>query len=566
MRGPRELARLALGLPTLLRTVRHLRGAQVRAQVHHALFGIAKPRSTSGEPPRLSIRAPYTPYLPPSAHVRALGSGRFELLGMAFDAPTGDFWSAAARTPARGPLFAYHLHQHEYLRCSELDSSERARVIEDWIRCHRSGIGWDPHPTGLRLLAWGKLATTAGTVAPSDLDEAVWLRSFADQAETLSQNLEIRLQANHLLSNLLCVVAAGMWVESPESAGWLGRAELLCDELAAQIRPDGGHEERSPMYHALLLENILDLLNLCRAAPARAPEGLAATLAETSARMLAALETLSHRDGRIALFADSAFDLAPEPSALRSYAERLGVAVGDSGASRGSACLAQSGYVRLERGDWLLLASVGEPSPPHQPGHAHCDALAFELSLGGRRLVTDTGVFEYLPGPRRLIARSTASHATLQVDGEEQAEIWAAHRVGGRPGVELTAFSDSGEAEATCRGWSRRGTLHRRRFRVTDTGAEIEDWIEGPSREIRARLPIGPGWSVELESSPSPRVSCRSLEQPGLAVEIELPAAFAWRLARGAYYPGFGREIERPVLIGIGRACAGARTCFRRVG
>jgi len=565
MRGPREIVHLALRIPTLLRTVRRLRWPQARAQVHHALVGIGKPRSTSGDPPRLRIRAPHTPYLPPPAHVRAFGSGRFELLGMPFETPAGDFWSAAARAPARGPLFAYHLHQHEYLRCSELPASERALVIADWIRCHRSGIGWDPHPTGLRLLAWGKLATTAGLLEPSDLDEAVWLRSFADQAETLSQNLEIRLQANHLLSNLLCVVAAGMWVESPESAGWLGRADLLCDEIAAQIRPDGGHEERSPMYHALLLENILDLLNLCRAAPDRAPEGLTEFLSDTSERMLAALEILSHRDGRIALFADTAFDLAPEPAALRSYAERLGVAVGDSGATRGSTCLAQSGYVRLERGDWLLLASVGEPSPPHQPGHAHCDALAFELSLAGRRLVTDTGVFEYLPGTRRQIARSTASHATLQIDGEEQAEIWAAHRVGGRPTVELTAFSDSGEAEATCRGWSRRGTLHRRRYRVIDAGAEIEDWIEGPSREIWSRLPIGPGWSVELEASSSPRAFCRALEQPGLSVEIELPAAFAWRLSQGAYYPSFGREIERPVLIGIGRACAGARTRFRRV-
>ena len=566
MSGPREIARQARRLPTLLRTVRRLRLRQAMAQVQHALFGIAPPRTTSGDSPRWAISAPHTPYLSPPAHVRAFGSGRFELLGLPFETPSGDAWSNAAQTAARGPLFAYHLHQHEYLRCSELLASERAAVIADWIRHHRSGIGWDPHPTGLRLIAWGKLATTAGMWTPADLEQANWLRSFADQAETLSQNLEIRLQANHLLSNLLCVVIAGMWVESPQSPKWLGRVDLLCDELAAQIRPDGGHEERSPMYHALLLENVLDLLNLCRAAPARAPEGLADVLADAAARMLDALEVLSHGDGRIALFADSAFDLGAEPSALRDYADRLGVEVGRFGARRGTACLAQTGYVRLESRDWLLIASVGEPSPPHQPGHAHCDALAFELSLGGRRLVTDTGVFEYVVGPRRHTARSTASHATLQIDGEEQAEIWAAHRVGGRPEVALTAFSEAGEAEATCRGWSRRGTLHWRRYRVSEDGAEIEDWIEGPSRELRTRLPIGPGWAVELQAGSSPRARCRSLEQPDLAIEIELPAAFVWRMEQGAYYPSFGREQGRPVLVGIGRACAGARTRFRRVG
>lgn len=562
MSVPRPVVNQRLRLPTLLRTLRPLRLRQGLAQIQHALFGIAPPRSAPGDAARWAIDAPFTAWLPPAAHVRSFGSGRFELLATPFDAPSGVDWSTASH----GPLFAYHLHQHEYLRCDGVLPAERAALISDWIRSHRAGTGWDPHPTGLRLLAWGKLATTPGMLSLDEPQRTALLRSYADQAETLSQNLEVRLQANHLLSNLLCVVFASLLIESSASAGWRRRSVLLCDELAAQIRPDGGHEERSPMYHALLLECVLDLLNLCRAAPKRAPEGLEAALAETAGRMLRALEILSHGDGRIALFADSAFDVAAEPSALRDYAERLGLEVERAGAGRGSVCLPQSGYVRLETGAWLLIASVAEPSPPHQPGHAHCDALAFELSLAGRRLVTDTGIFEYVVGPRRHADRSTASHATLQIDGEEQAEIWAAHRIGGRPVVELSAFSDAGEAEATCRGWSRRRTLHRRRYRVTDTGAEIEDWVEGPAGEVRARLPIGPGWAVELQADSNPRALCRSLEQAGLAIEIGLPAAFTWRLEQGAYHPSFGRELQRPILVGVAPTCAAARTRFRRVG
>ena len=280
--------------------------------------------------------------------------------------------------------------------------------------------------------------------------------------------------------------------------------------------------------------------------------------------MFVALAALVHDDGRIALFADSAFDIAAEPAALADYARRLGLGVESE--RPGTICLPQSGYVRLAAGDWLLIASVAGPSPPHQPGHAHCDALAFELSVGGHRLVTDTGVFEYVVGPRRQIARSTASHATLQIDGQEQAEIWSAHRVGGRPEVGLTGFSDAGEAEAICRGWSRRGTLHRRRFRVVDEGVEIEDTVEGPAREIIARLPIAPGFSVELDTGAAPRALCRSLEDPALRIEIALPAAFAWRIESGACYPGFGRSSERPVLVGVASGCTGARTRLRRLG
>ena len=567
MSGPRSIVRQLGRLPTVLRTVRHLRLPQAMAQLHHALYGIAPPRTGTGpgSVPQLAIAAPHTPFLPPPAHVKSLGAGRFELLATPFEIPRGPGWDATGHDP----LFAYHLQQHEYLRCEDVSPAERAAVLADWIHSQRAGIGWDPHPTGLRLLAWGKLLTTPGLLPEDATARADLLRSFADQAETLSRNLEVRLQANHLLSNLSCVVFAGMLVETAASEEWRSRAGLLRRELARQIRPDGGHEERSPMYHAALLETVLDLLNLCRAAPERAPEGLEPKLADSALRMSPALEILSHRDGRIALFADSAFDIAAEPAALRDYAERL---VPDAhlraGTRRGSACLRDTGYVRLESSDWLLISSVGEPSPPHQPGHAHCDALAFELSIAGQRLVTDTGVFEYVLGQRRQRARSTASHATLQIDGEEQAEIWAAHRVGGRPKVELVAWSETGGAEATCRGWSRRATLHRRQFRVTDCEVEIVDSVEGPARAIRTCLPIAPEFEVELLADPGagPRAICRSYAGPGVVIEIELPTAFAWRLETSAYYPSFGRELTRPVLVGLARVCSSARTRFRRIG
>ncbi|MFO0691468.1 MAG: alginate lyase family protein [Myxococcota bacterium] len=587
--GRGALARRLGRLPTIVRTVRHLRFAQAVAQLHHALFGIGSPRSVAGAAPDLAIEAPAAPFLPPPAHVKYLGGQRFELLATPFEAPRGAGWAQTVH----GPLFAYHLHQHEWLRCAGVSPEVRAAILLDWIQSNPSGIGWDPHPTGLRLLAWGKLLTTAGSLPDDAALRTELLRAFADQAETLSQGLEIRLQANHLLSNLLCVVFAGLLVDSPASTAWRARSDLLLEELARQIHADGGHEERSPMYHAALLEGVLDVLDLCRARPERAPTGLEAGLVGTAARMQRALERLCHGDGRIALFADSAFDVAPEPAALRAQATQLGVpleegraqrpigsgsgaaagASAPAGPVRGSARLPQTGYVRLEQGDWLLLASVAGPAPAHQPGHAHCDALAFELSFAGHRLVTDTGVFEYRAGPRRERARATASHATIAIDGEEQAEIWSAHRVGGRPVVTLVDGGDDGFAEATCRGWSRPRTLHRRRFRVDARGVEIEDTVEGPARALRTCLPIDPGWSVELRTgdrsndrdTASTSAICRRIGEPELVVEIELPDAFAWHVEEGVCFPSFGREVRRPVLVGLGRACTAARTRIHRI-
>ncbi len=537
--------------PTLLRTLRWLRPAQARAQLYHALFGLRAPTRLSTPPPVQAIATGSTAFLPPAAHVRAIGRDRIELLAIPFELGVGPDWGSLEF----GPLFAYHLHQHEYLRTPSFGPMQRVAYMLDWVEQHASGIGWDPHPISLRLLCWGKMLMTPGTLILEESQRRSILASMADQAETLARGLEFRLQANHLLSNLIALVWAGMLIEGELSSGWRGLASLLETEIDAQIHPDGGHEERSPMYHALILESLLDLLNLCRADPTRAPAGLVEVVVDAAARMVTALRVWTHPDGHIALFADSAFDIAAEPAALADYATRLGVGLPESAPEAdSSAVLPQSGYIRLAATDALILASTSGPAPAHQPGHAHCDALAFELSLGGVRVVTDTGIFEYRPGPRRDRARGTASHSTLQVDGEEQAELWAAHRVGGRPQVELLGWDGVGMAEASCRGWSRPRTLHRRSFRVEPGVATIVDQLEGPCRSVRLCLPIDPGWQIELDPElhrawATPRDAVDASRE---RLEIELPSALCWHRERGPYFSSFGREIERDVLVGEG--------------
>jgi uncharacterized heparinase superfamily protein len=528
----------------------------MRAQIHHALFGLPAPRNRAGRILSLATTPPHTPFLDPPAHVKSLDGARIELLSTPFDLGERVDWQAASQ----GPLFAYHLHQHEYLRLAECSPLEKRTRILDWIENHRAGIGWDPHPISLRLLCWGKLLLTPGALESDETLRAEMRRSMAEQADVLARGLEVRLQANHLLTNLIALVWTRMLLEEDERSAGEDHVGSLVREIADQIRPDGGHEERSPMYHSLLLENLLDLRNLGLVNPTRISDELMEVLLEAVSRMLAALDLYTLPDGRIALLADSAFDVAAEPALLRDYAARLGV---DVKTHSGAGCLPQTGYVRLCAGAFDLLASVAGPSPAHQPGHAHCDALAFELAVDGVRLVTDTGLYEYLPGLKRDRARATASHATLQIDGEEQAEIWAAHRVGGRPEVALMAWDESGSAEATCRGWSRKATLHRRLFTITSDGVAILDHVDGPSRTIRSCFPIDPLWQVERTAS-----GARAIREDGSGarrvVDIELPGALDWSLERAPYYPSFGCEVERAVLVGVGPRCVGAVTRFRR--
>jgi hypothetical protein len=524
-----------------LRTLWHIRPAQGLAQMRHALSRRREVASPAAVAPAWALRSwPVEPLAAPG-HVSWNGEGRIGLIHAEADFESVDRidWSHAEA----GPLFAYQLHFFEWARAEGATPAARLAAIQHWIAKCESGVGWDSHPISVRTLAWLNLRFADGVSAEIGAAADAALRIALDrQIETLVGNLETRLQANHLLENRLAVVAGALALNGARSARWFEEVEPLLEDLSEQFGEEGAHYERSPMYHSVLLAHILDVLAIAKAVGKRAPRGLVKALAETAARALSALDVVTHPDGGIALLGDSVFGVAPPPQELRRYARELGVF---PALARERDLLRSVGHGRLRGGELVAIASFGGPSPPHQPGHAHCDALSFELSVGKERVITDTGVFEYVPGERRTLSRSTGAHATLRVGGREQAEMWSGHRVGGRPSVELVSVVAGRAIEACCTSWSTARTVHRRRFEMVDGELRIEDRIEGNPAAVRATLPIATGLEAMLAAG---HLSIALAS--GGALCVDLPEGFDWRLVRAPYYPEFGREEERSLLIG----------------
>jgi len=527
------------GVGRVLRTLRHLRARQLVGQVLWRLRrGTRVGTPWQGLAPTLLAKTPAVPFLPAPEHAMTDGWRSFRLLNREVVFSKHIEWGYAGE----GPLWAYHLHQFDYLRRSSLTPSARRRLIFDWIEEHCAGVGWNSHSTSLRTMTWIKLMLTAGALALSDEEEEEVRASLAAQLQHLAAHLETHIGANHYLSNLLALVFAGLVFEGSVSDGWLAHAEDLRRELSEQVLADGLHYERSPMYHALLLESVLDLLNVATTVPERVPPGLEHSLRDAAARMLGALRVLTHPDGAIALFGDCAFGIAAGCDALKAYAQGLGVSASDSVVE---GVLEAGGYVRLERGPWCFIASVSGPSPAHQPGHAHGDALAFELSIEAQRVVTDTGVYEYIPGALRDIARATRSHATCEVAGRDQAEFWAGHRVGGRPPVKLIAVEPGRRLEATCASWATPQTLHRRMAQLSGDTLTLTDQLEGAPQSARLVFPFAPDLEVQLrETRARIRFGAKS------ELQIELSPALRWRVERTPYFPEFGKRLDRATLIG----------------
>ena len=78
------------------------------------------------------------------------------------------------------------------------------------------------------------------------------------------------LLGNHLFENAKALIFAGCFFEGAPADAWFEcGAQVLGKELGEQILPDGGYFELSPMYHSIILEDILDLLSLQQAYPGR---------------------------------------------------------------------------------------------------------------------------------------------------------------------------------------------------------------------------------------------------------------------------------------------------------
>jgi uncharacterized heparinase superfamily protein len=371
-------------------------------------------------------------------------------------------------------------------------------LIARWIAENPpgQGNGWEPYPTSLRIVNWLKWLMAGQTPVPGMLD------SLAVQTRWLHRRLEHHLLGNHLWANAKALIFAGACFDGEDARRWRKHGlHLLRRELAEQILPDGGHFERSPMYHALLTEDLLDLVQL-----AQRVSGITASDVEdwrqVAKRMLDWLGAMTHPDGEIAFFNDAAFDIAPPPPALRAYAQTLGLAL-PALPRDGVRHLSATGYVRLERGSAVLLADVAPVGPDYLPGHAHADTLSFELALHGRRVLVNGGTSTYDNNAERLRQRGTAAHNTVVVDGQDSSEVWAAFRVARRARVHAVQLDEnahgltlSARHDGYCRLPGR--VWHQRRWQLTVQGLVVDDELDGAFEVAEAHYLFAPGAETAL--------------------------------------------------------------------
>jgi uncharacterized heparinase superfamily protein len=450
-------------------------------------------------------------------------------------------------------LWLYNLHYFDDL--NSFGSQSRKPLQSHWIHkwvdenpAIKGGNGWEPYTLSLRIVNW-----TKAFLSSLETDDKM-LNSLAQQADFLSQDLEKHLLGNHYFVNLKALFFAGCYLKGKNADKWLSLAlDGYEDELREQVLSDGGSFELTPMYHAIMLTDLLDLVNLFNVFPSRISHSVVELTKQTIIKMFVWLHTMSLGDDKVSFFNDSTFGIAPENKTLRAYASKLGFTVNYSEITDEKIIihnLKNSGYVSVKNSNMSLIADLALVGPSYIPGHAHADSLSFELSLGKARVFVNSGTSLYGMSDERLRQRGTSAHNTVVLNDKNSSEVWSAFRVARRANIRNRVVGKVSneqivEFSAAHDGYQKQGLnlFHHRTWSVSSTGCEINDVINGEFNSATGALHLHP--DIKVNSVGSSRCI---LHSSGYEIELEMIGADL-SIIDSTWHPGFGILIPSKKLI-----------------
>lgn len=499
---------------------------------------------------------PLKPFLPPRQNQSPdnIRAGKLEFLSQLVEIGFPPEWNRADLSK----LWLYNVQYFEYLWA--LEYPDARALVADWIQRHppaRGAIGWEPYPASLRVMNWcGVFFEKFITQSTADVQ---WVQgelwpSIYRQMCWLERHIENHLMGNHLFENAVALLMAGACFNGPDASRWFDRGmAILRNQLPEQILPDGGHFERSPMYHCRAVYTLLLLANLEH-------QELNRLICQPLTASLRAMKIMTHPDGHIALLNDSALGIYNEPAELESYSSDR------PDDDYGAFSLPQTGYFgsRTRNGSYVIC-DAGPIGPDHQPGHAHGDMLSFELSLRGSRVIVDGGVYEYPAGQMRAYSRSTRAHNTIEIDGQDQCEFWGSFRVARRGSARALNWSpdETGfELRAQHDGYARLPgqPMLERTFFWRDAGQlVVKDTVtSASSHRMVSRLHVHPGCVVEQISACQVRIGHRA----GQAL-VTFTGDGSLSLEESYYCDHFGRREKNVALAFAATAGGKCESGFR---
>ncbi|MFL5321497.1 MAG: alginate lyase family protein [Myxococcaceae bacterium] len=500
------------------------------------------------------------------------------------------------------------------------DPAQRARYAQLFVDFTRDFIRSNPVGVGIQWSCAMEVALRAGNLAQSLMmfSDAAEAREPAFVAEVLGSISDHcffveahkedtgRVPNNHLVSNHVGLLVASLLF--PELPGAVERIASsvrgVQEEMRRQVLEDGWSFEGSVPYHRLALE----LFALAHVVTQQSGVDLGHDYSDRLSRMFQVALNYTSADGLAPQLGDNdsgrVFPLCDRQANDQGYLASFGAALFGDGALKPNAELCDEAVWLLgKRGlsRFARLPSIAQQMPMRSDaagihvlrseeavvtisagangqrgigGHSHNDKLSFELHVHGVPVIVDPGTGTYTRDPAvRNAFRSTRAHATVEVDGQEQAPLDSSRLffLEDRTGCEVTRFDLAHDRQLLAAKHSAfPGVSVERRFELhpQDSALLVSDLLRGNGvHTLVTRFPLSSQQArIRLMSfEERERVAAVSGEKFGLDVvevgPIEAPTAIVCiseglriTLEPARYSPGYGEVTSAVAVTGTVRA------------
>ena len=442
-------------------------------------------------------------------------------------------------------LDIYNLHYLDFL--SEYEESN-AQFFENMIICwidSNKNIrehGWDPYPTSLRLVNLVKWHLK------SKCKNKKILNSIYLQARWLNQNIEYHISGNHVIANAKALLFSGLLFNNKESFKWyLKGLNLFTRSLNIQINDDGGHYERSPMYHSIITEDILDVLNTISASGNIVEVKVLNVLKKKLIDCISYYSYLCHPDDLPAFFGDTNYDSSLSKSYLQEYIFLM-YPKWNLEKAKNTFCteLNKSGYCCVKNKNIYLISDIGDTRDLDQPGHTHAALLSYEVSLFNKRFIVNSGISTYSENKQREYERSTKAHNTVEIGLENSQEVWKSFRLGRRAKVfdkEINSNNKEIKISIKHNGYSKfirdKNIIHKRTWEINENELVVTDKIFGNYDNAISRIYFHPDIEITKKNT---------LKMPNGKIVTFQVYDNNYSIINSVWYPKYNVALENKLL------------------
>ena len=236
--------------------------------------------------------------------------------------------------------------------------------------------------------------------------------------------------ANHLLANLKALIFFEVFFPNKFSTQRLKVwKKKYIHQLKEQILDDGGHYELSPMYHNIILEDLIDLRNILQE-----DIDFIDSIDQTILKMLRWSKYLAYvSSGLPVFFHDSCGGVSRKYRDLLEYAQNSNLKVNNNQAYSKASCVKHfrnSGYIYAANKYFIVRLNCSSIACTYNPGHFHSSNLTYDVESFNEQIIVSSGLSTYTESEERNMERGDYYHPSITQNKQSHSQIWKSFRMG----------------------------------------------------------------------------------------------------------------------------------------